>query len=213
MVILCWHMRVRRAPTTGDIYRGWDDALQREAKARHTQLEDRLKDFIRWVRNGMSAIPEPDYTWVDADHVAIGWNLISQRVFVYQYHFWFAQFTGEVEEIVGAPGTTMLLQIGLTEEPGHVTSIVLPERTTPIVEGAKTGWNLEPILAELRSVRNRWRPPEVQNLYDPVTGRPVEGGAWHSIFSGLPEMPGVHELVHTPPRRFIVEDPDAWQIR
>jgi hypothetical protein len=28
-------------------------------------------------------IPEPDYTWVDADYVAIGWNLISQRVFVY----------------------------------------------------------------------------------------------------------------------------------
>lgn len=198
------HVPVFRNNTPQEIQSGWGAALDREAAHKRQKVHRHLKNFIKMLQEQVSALPPPDYQIVESDYIAIGWNLITQRVFVYQSLWWDPMF-GSDEAINPIARSTMMLTIALNEEPGHVTGLVLPERTSPILEGVRVDYSLEPILGALRTVRNTWRAPEMQALYDPKTGRPIVNPI-SSLMHGLPEMPGAHELVMTPPRRYLVEE-------
>lgn len=188
--------------------------MEQEGAVRRQAMHKHLQQFTRQFLEQIASLPKPDYRLIQTDHVSIGWNLITRRVFVYQRFWWDQKFNGYVsaETIRADISSTMLLWVSLDEEPGHVTGLVLAERVSPIIEGVRVDYSLEPILGHLRVLRNLWRPRDAQLLYDPKTGRPVDNPI-SSLMHGLPlpEMPSVYELVHTPPRRFIVEDPDAWQ--
>lgn len=186
----------------------WGNATQQEVAARRQTLNSHLRHFTSSLLEQVSSLPKPDYRIIEEGYVSIGWNLISRKVFVYQPWVWVAypaMGSSDRDDIVGSIRQTMLLSISMNGEPGHVSQLVLAERTPPIIEGVRIDYSLAPIIAELRHVRNNWRPPEVQALYDPKTGRPIVNPI-SSLMHGLPEMPGAHELVMTPPRRYLVEE-------
>lgn len=187
------HVPVFRNNTPQEIQSGWgDQLLDREAAHKRQKVHRHLKNFIKMLQEQVSALPPPDYQIVESDYIAIGWNLITQRVFVYQ-SFWWDPMFGSDEAINPIARSTMMLTIALNEEPGHVTGLVLPERTSPILEGVRVDYSLEPLLGALRTVRNIWRAPDIQLLYSPITGRPI-----NTIFGDLPDMPNAHELVSGP---------------
>lgn len=189
------HVPVFRNNTPQEIQSGWGAALDREAAHNRQKVHRHLKNFIKMLQEQVSALPPPDYHIVESDYIAIGWNLITQRVFVYQ-SFWWDPMFGSDEAINPIARSTMMLTIALNEEPGHVTGLVLPERTSPILEGVRVDYSLEPLLGALRTVRNTWRAPDIQLLYSPITtGRPI-----NAIFGDLPDMPNAHELVSRPRR-------------
>lgn len=183
----------------------WGNTLDQEQAVRRQDMHKHLQRFTRLFLDQVSSLPKPDYRLIQSDHVSIGWNLISQRVFVYQRFWWDRGFDGSTEKIRADIRSTMLLMVSLNEEPGHVTGLVIAERVSPIIEGVRTEYSMDPIYRHLRMIRNLWRPPEVQALYDPKTGRPIVNPI-SSLMHGLPEMPGAHELVMTPPRRYLVEE-------
>lgn len=189
------HVPVFRNNTPQEIQSGWGAALDREAAHKRQKVHRHLKNFIKMLQEQVSALPPPDYQIVESDYIAIGWNLITQRVFVYQ-SFWWDPMFGSDEAINPIARSTMMLTIALNEEPGHVTGLVLPERTSPIIlEGVRVDYSLELLLGALRTVRNTWRAPDIQLLYSPITGRPI-----NTIFGDLPDMPNAHELVSRPRR-------------
>lgn len=189
------HVPVFRNNTPQEIQSGWGAALDREAAHKRQKVHRHLKNFIKMLQEQVSALPlPPDYQIVESDYIAIGWNLITQRVFVYQ-SFWWDPMFGSDEAINPIARSTMMLTIALNEEPGHVTGLVLPERTSPILEGVRVDYSLEPLLGALRTVRNTWRAPDIQLLYSPITRRPI-----NAIFGDLPDMPNAHELVSRPRR-------------
>lgn len=189
------HVPVFRNNTPQEIQSGWGADLHlAEAAHKRQKVHRHLKNFIKMLQEQVSALPPPDYQIVESDYIAIGWNLITQRVFVYQ-SFWWDPMFGSDEAINPIARSTMMLTIALNEEPGHVTGLVLPERTSPILEGVRVDYSLEPLLGALRTVRNIWRAPDIQLLYSPITRRPI-----NAIFGDLPDMPNAHELVSRPRR-------------
>lgn len=180
----------------------WGSAMEQENAVRRQQLHKYLQSFIGDLVGQVASLPLPDYRRIESDYIAIGWNLITRRVFVYQAYGWTPSggiFGGE-EAVKGYPGTTMLLGIDLDDPPGHVSQLVIPRRISDIVPGAVTFYDVAPIIEELRSIRNTWRPPAVQQLY-------YEHGA-----DPLKSLWSAHELVMDPPRRYLVDDGDTpWR--
>lgn len=175
---------------------GWGSAMEHENAVRRQTLHKSLQQFTNFLLEQVASLPHPDYRRIESTYFAVGWNLIIRRVFVVQHYWWESTMYGD-ERIATHPGRTLLMSITVGEEPGHVSQLVLPQRTSDIVEGAYTSYSMEPILNELRGIRNTWRPPEVQQLYHRGDGSPIS-----QIFNGLPQLPGAYELVMQSHRRY-----------